>query len=163
MTTQTPHHKSDLISSLSLLESPEKLQNIGSAIVKQAIAKAVLTQTKTGHPKQSLVIKKGEVIPEGFRAILKIPVDAEGKAVANWPNETAALEREGGGDYFEVCYEDAGAGYCECWPDAPDAEERMMSITNTRLQSIAGITKAQMEHAFSPEEIVALKRFGLVH
>ena len=61
-----------------------------------------------------------------------------------------------------MCYEDAGAGYCECWPDAPDFEQRITNISETRLQTLAGVAKDEIAKHFAPEEIKVLQAHGLV-
>jgi hypothetical protein len=141
---------------LRVLDDGEKLQNIGSAIVKEAIARAILRKTKTGALRNSLTIKKGEFVPASFAQQLKIQVDAEGRALANWP---ANLED---GDYFEVCYEDSDKGYCDCWPDAPDIEKQYEYIAQERIENLAGVTKVALEKNFSAEDIRLLKSYGLI-
>jgi len=149
-------HKSDLASSLSLLEDPEKLRNIGSAIVKEAITRAVMRKAKAGALKNNLVIAKGEYVPKSLQEAMAIEVDAEGKAVMAWPPAA------NGGGYFEGCYEDSGWGYCECWPDTPNFEQRIMEIARSRLQGLAGLSHAELHKSFTKDEIKLLEKYHIM-
>ncbi|TAK86759.1 MAG: hypothetical protein EPO12_02235 [Aquabacterium sp.] len=148
-----------LIDSVKLLDSPEKLSAIGSEIVKEAIARAIVRKAKTGHVSNGMSIRKGEYVPEGIRRAINVKVDAAGHALQDWPGAGIAAAT---GDYFEVCYEDSDAGYCECWPDAADFKERITSISNSRLERLAGVTRAELDKHFSKAEIAALAKHGLV-
>jgi hypothetical protein len=150
-------NRANLAGSIELLDSPEKLQNVGYALVREAIARTVLQRAQKSALPHGLVIKKGEIVPESFQKALNIKVDAAGKALGNWPAKVAD------GDYFEVCYEDAGVGYCECWPDSPDFNDRLTAIGDPWLKVMGGLTRAELAKNFSKEEINLLEKHNLIN
>lgn len=148
--------KPNMFSDLKLLEDAEKLQNIGSAIVKEAVLSAVLQKVKNGDDRKSLVINKGEIVPISFQEKFNIKIDGEGRALETWPSNAAS------GDYFEVCYEDADDGYCLCWPDSADFENRITNVLDSRLERMAGLSSKDLKKKFSKEEIKLLEKYNLI-
>ena len=143
---------------LKVLDNPEKLQEIGSKIVREAASRAIMQKTQAGNAKPSLVIKKGEFVPESFRAKLNIKVDREGRALETWPLDNTS-------SYLEVCYIDDGGGYYECW--AEEWEDVITGridrdVLSKHITANVVIPRDVLNKNFSPEEINMLKKYKLI-
>ena len=146
----------DLTSNLSLLNSPEALQKIGSALVKQAIVEAVIAKARAVNNLESLVFNKGEMVPECFQKALKIKVDEQGRAIAKWPSGNPFAYWEWG--YIEH------HGYLDSWSDSLDSNflGRFESVVKERARFIERFTNDQLNNAFNKRELAALKQYGLI-
>jgi hypothetical protein len=142
--------QSDLASNLNLLNDAEKLQNIGSVIVKQAIVKSVMAKVQ-----ESVLIEKGEVASENLQKLLKIQLDVKGKTLGDWSSKGIVIG-----------HEDEELGYCEVlWAESSKGAsfDKFINVAlDERLQSIAGFSKSQLSKVFTSVEIEALNKHGLI-
>ncbi len=142
-----------LMQSLALLDSPEKLQRIGSTIVRETIAKTLVQKVEARNPRRALRIRKGEMVPESFRATFGIEVDSRGAAKADWPHSL-----ESHADALLVGLREVAEGeYSKTWPDVFDHECRIEVIHDIR-----PVTREELARHFSDEEIQALRAHGIV-
>ena len=141
--------QSDLASNLNLLNDAEKLQNIGSVIVKQAIVKSVMAKV------QESALIEGEVVSENLQKLLKIQIDVKGKALGDWSSKGIVIG-----------HEDEELGYCEVlWAESSKGAsfDKFINVAlDERLQSIAGFSKSQLSKVFTSVEIEALSKHGLI-
>ena len=74
----------DIIKLSKIIEDKDKLEKVGSEIIKAAlknIAEEKL-EIKPQRPESTITIKKGEIVPEALKGIIK--TDIEGRAMSGW-------------------------------------------------------------------------------
>jgi hypothetical protein len=150
---------SNLHARLELLNSPEQLQKLGSTIVKNSIARTILSNTSGAKHAKGISIKQGEYIPVNLVELLHLEVDSKGLAIRDYQIFPNLFRADGGYDactWIEV--PSWGDSYCECWPDSGDMGLR------PGIQVLArGVNKEELKSVFTQREIELLTNHHLLN